>query len=565
MERKYTITNETLLYGLILITALAVRLFLLGRVELTEGEASWAWQAWQSSRGESAALGSQVGYLAFSSFLFRIFGGSDFLARFWPALVGTLVVMLPAALRKQLGLLPALIMAGGLALDPALVTASRTAGSSIPALVFLALALAFFHNYQLAWSTFFLGMGLLSGEGFWLGMLILSLSILAASRLGLIAPVGYFRERISAYKKNSGGNLTGLLLPILILVLFGSSSLTEWRGLTAWVNALPEFISSWFQPAGMSLIKLLIILVLSNPLALIFGLVGFFRAWRRDDSWARFLSICWAAAVLVLVLYPARQGEYLIWAAVPLWGGAAIEFVRVLKSAKSVWATYLVAGLVAVLSSLNWLTFTGMVFQFGNEQALLLQLGLLAASIALVILSMTVISSEWNGSTAWKGLSLGVGLTLFLYMISCLTLDAYTWAHDPRSLYGNQSGPGQMDLLRKSIADASLTATGRSDSIQGVVLVGNPSLRWYLRDLPDFTFADSVDRGNPPPVLITSEEDQTWGESEIYRGQDFVLAVYPGWIGPVPEDWISWIGFRFGPVQREHVILWIRNDINSGY
>jgi hypothetical protein len=66
-------------------------------------------------------------------------------------------------------------------------------------------------------------------------------------------------------------------------------------------------------------------------------------------------------------------------------------------------------------------------------------------------------------------------------------------------------------------------------------------------------------------VLITSEEDQTWGESEIYRGQDFVLAVHPGWAGPVPEDWISWVAFRFGPVQRDHVILWIRNDINSGY
>jgi hypothetical protein len=66
-------------------------------------------------------------------------------------------------------------------------------------------------------------------------------------------------------------------------------------------------------------------------------------------------------------------------------------------------------------------------------------------------------------------------------------------------------------------------------------------------------------------VLITAEQDQSWAGNELYRGQDFVIASHPGWTGVIPDDWISWIAFRFGPVQQEHIILWIRNDIYSGY
>jgi len=565
MERTHKITNETLLYGLIFLTALVVRLFLLGRVPLGEREASWAYQAWQSSRGESAVLGSQVSYLAVTGSLFRFFGGSAFLARFWPALTGAFLVGIPLALRKKLGLVPSLIMAAGLALDPGLVAVSRIAGSPMPALVFLSLSLVYLHNYQLPWSVFFLGLGLFTGPAFWLGILILGLSILVASWLRLIEPLQYFRDRIGSFRDPSGKDPSGLLLPILFLVLIGSSFLTEWQGLTAWASALPEFISSWLHPAGLSLGKLGIILLIGNPLALVFGLLGFIRAWRTEDQLGKYFSISWAVAILVLLIYPGRQESDVVWAALPLWGAAAAGFVNIWKSSRSVWATYALAGLFSVMAALNWLTFIGTVFQFGNDRALLLQLGLLAASLALVILSMTVITGEWNAGTAWKGLALGAGITLLLYMVSALSLDAFLWEKDPRSLYAGSSGPGQMELLQDSISDASLTATGRPDSIQGAALVDRPDLRWNLKDFPGIKFADSVDNGNPPPLLITSEEDQFFAGSENYRGQDFVISTFPGWPGFVPDDWISWIGFRFGPVQRDHIILWIRNDINSGY
>ncbi len=565
MDRNNRITNENLLYGLIFLAALLVRLLLLGQTPLLESEAGWAYQAWQFSRGENIAVGSQVGYLAVSGGLFTLFGGSDFLARFWPAFVGSLAVWIPFLLRKKIAPVPALVTAAGLALDPALVAVSRLAGGPVPGLVFLGLALAAFHTSRMSWAVFFTGLGLLSGPDYWLGLLLLGAVLLVSKLAGFFNPGEYLRTRIAKFKESSDEGLSRLLLPVLLLGLLGSFALTNFQGLTAWVGALPEFVSSWVRPQGISPVRLLTALLISNPFTLLFGGVGMIVSWRIGDRTGKLLSICLGVVVLILLIYPDRQAEDLIWMAIPLWWAAAVELVRIYESARDSWAAYAFAGLVAVLLTLNWLTFIGMVFQPVTNRTLPLQLGLFAASLALVIISMIIVSSEWGGSAAWKGLAAGVGLVLVLYLISSMTLEAYLREKDPRSLFAGGRGSGQLELLRDSIADASLTATGRRDSIQGIATAESDSLRWALRDFQEIRFSSAIDPGNPAPLLITPAEDFSRVDGEIYRGQDFVISTRPGWKGVVPDDWISWIAFRFGPIEREHIILWIRNDIYSGY
>jgi hypothetical protein len=43
-----------------------------------------------------------------------------------------------------------------------------------------------------------------------------------------------------------------------------------------------------------------------------------------------------------------------------------------------------------------------------------------------------------------------------------------------------------------------------------------------------------------------------------------VINTQPGWIGIFPEDWISWIAFRDGPVAKEYIILWVQHAILTG-
>lgn len=565
MKKSNKLTFEISLYILIFLIGLALRLFQLGGNPLLESEAGWAFPAWQLSRGEAIPVGSGVAYLASSEVLFSLFGAGNFLARFWPALVGSALVWLPFFFKKDLNRIPALIIAGGIALDPTLVPASRFVDSPLPALVFLALAVGSFHARKLSWSFFFLGLGLLSGPDFWLGIALLVIVLLISNALDLFSFREYTAARLDVFPVKPQDWLTVLTPALLTFMILGSFFLRNFLGLTAWVGALPEFIQSWGDPVKLGSGKFLVFLVLKNPLILVFGLPGFFTAWRKNDRLGQILSIWFVVSTLGLLLYPGRQSLDLAWLTVPLWIAAGSEFTRLTRSVSGSWLTHSLAGLVVVLVSLNWLTFVGMIFQAGNPNALLLQLGLLLASLALIILSAVIVSSEWGWQTARTGLLNGAAAGLVLYLVASLVLDAYLVSHDPRSVFSDGTGVGQMELLNESIADVSITATGRPDSIRGALISDSQALRWATREFEGLDILVNPPAGIEYPLLITIGDPENSVIQDNYRGQDFVFSTHPAWGRVIPDDWISWIAFREGPLARDYLILWVRNDINSGY
>jgi hypothetical protein len=300
-------------------------------------------------------------------------------------------------------------------------------------------------------------------------------------------------------------------------------------------------------------------------LIIIFGIVGFIRAWLINEGLGKGLALWFVIALVGVVIYPSRQAVDMIWLVIPLWIISAIELDRIFHLALGSWVTQVLAGLVVVLVSLNWLTFTGMIYQSANPNALILHLGLFAASLALLILSGTIVSSEWGQAVARKGLVSGASVGLILYLVASLSLDAYIMDKDPRSIFSGGSGSGQMELLKDSIADASITATGRPESIQGAVIGATDALRWTLRDFQNIDYIISPGSAIDYPVVITAGEENSLPLEENYRGQDFVLSSTPGWDRILPDNWISWIGFREGPIVNEYLVLWIRNDVYSGY
>ncbi len=578
MNKDTRITREKFVYILIFLTALLLRLILLGRSPLVDSEAAWAFQAWQIHLGEQLSVGSQVGYLSFTEILFSFFGGSDFLARLWPAFVGSLIVWVPYQMRKNLKEIPALLLAVGLAFDPALVSVSRIAAGPIPALIFLLLSAAAFYRGKWSWLAITLGLGLISGPAFWLGFLLLISTGFVSSLLGISDLRQFIQNRMSLLQDKKG-KLSNLLdtftIPLIIFVLISSFFLRNIQGLSAWTGALPEFITGLIQFDGFQALGLLINLVVSNPLILVFGIAGFISSWRKNDQVGKVTSIWFGLSLLLLLLIPGRQAVDLVWLVFPLWVAAARELFRIYNSTNNSWPIFGLTALVSVLFVLNWLTFTGMVFQIGNSQAVLLQIGLLLASILLVLIASAMVSGgytirlwlmtaeEWHPSL--KGLSLGVAGMLILYVLSALVQGGYLRQGDPRSLWSDGSGAGQIKLLQDSIYDASITQTGRGDAIQGVVVGSWDTLHWALRELEGIEYQESFDSEKLPSLIITSELDHFLVNQEMYRGQDFVLETRPGWEGIIPTDWRSWIAFRSGPVEKEDIILWIRNDIYSGY
>src|SRR5512138_1379152 len=108
-----------LLYLLAFILAFAVRLVKLDTPPLSDNEARWALQALGVAQGMRPLLGSQPAYILLTSVLFYGLGaGTNFLARFVPALAGSALVLVPALFAHRLKPRTSVVLAFMLALEP---------------------------------------------------------------------------------------------------------------------------------------------------------------------------------------------------------------------------------------------------------------------------------------------------------------------------------------------------------------------------------------------------------------------------------------------------------------
>ncbi len=128
--RSTGLTVEHGLYLVILLVAFGLRFINLGVAPLLPLEAAQAWPAWLAATGTqvagSPAAASALLY-GLQSLLFFVTGANEVLARLLPALIGTVLVLLPWWWRDWLGRGGALAVALLLALDPWLVALGRTA------------------------------------------------------------------------------------------------------------------------------------------------------------------------------------------------------------------------------------------------------------------------------------------------------------------------------------------------------------------------------------------------------------------------------------------------------
>src|ERR1043165_1665246 len=87
--------NEGWLYWLAFLIALGFRFIDLGTSTLTDSEATFALQALHITQGQAPLLGPQPGYILFTSILFAVIKNTNFMARFIPAIVGSVLVFVP--------------------------------------------------------------------------------------------------------------------------------------------------------------------------------------------------------------------------------------------------------------------------------------------------------------------------------------------------------------------------------------------------------------------------------------------------------------------------------------
>jgi hypothetical protein len=547
---------ESLLYVLAFLIALALRFIALGAIPLADAEAAPALQALRIAQGENPALAPHPFYILSTSVMFFLYGGgTNFLARLLPALIGSLLVFAPLLFDSRLKPRPSLLLAFFIALDPGMVAISRQAASPIFAIAFVIFAFGFLNKNKPALASAFAALALLSGPSVWFGILALGITwaILQAFRL----PSSAFRLLPSDSRL-----LPSALPPFLLtFILAGSLFFIVPNGLSAAFASLPAFLAKWTSVSDVTTGRLFLSLLVYQPLAFLLALIAIVRGWIQNSPRVVLLSIAMLVPLLLAVFLPARQMGDLVWMLIPLNAVAALELCRCLNIHPD--ERIEVAGvslLTVFIWTFAWLGLSGMVWISWDTSEYTMRILMLTGVLVLLALSLLLVAMGWSIRIARFGGVFGMMVVLGALGIGGAFGSAGLRGRDAPELWWLNSAPAQVNLLQATVRELSQFSTG-DDFSAGVVIAGLdiPSLEWALRDHPAQTAA-SLDVSSSPPFVITSLEMNP-ALVAAYRGQDFTWRQSPGWQTALPVMWMRWFIIRDMPQTDETIILWARDDL----
>ncbi|HLF74457.1 MAG TPA: hypothetical protein VI524_08935 [Anaerolineales bacterium] len=572
--------NEGWLYGLAFLIALGLRLIQLGASPLTDTEATLALQALQLAQGQAPLLGSQPGYILFTSILFAVINTTNFMARLIPAIVGSALVFAPYFFREKIKPRPALILAFLFAIDPGLVALSRQASGTILAVTFLLLAWGMWRNRRAIPAGIFAGLALLSGPSLWAGLLVLGLTWLFLQGMTKPAP-GETTDQppITNYREVSlWGQLPLLdyrpaLTSLLFTLLFGGTLFfLSPNGLSAWLSALPEYLQGWIAPSSMTSGRVLWAFFAYEPLGIFLAILSLIRGYRTKSRRILRLGLWLAVALLLAVFY--RQTAELVWVILPLLTLAALELSRALHifAEERVELGVVVLALMILLvymwfdlskialdpvSNLaaTTLPFFGRSIQLAGAPYMVL-----LGAFLIIILCVAFVAFGWSARTAWLGTTWAFVIFLGIYSLAAAWGASGLRAQNGLELWTPDPPPAQSHLLLASVDDVSEFSLG-NDKAQPVTVMGidSPALEWALRDRT-VEFVAALDPQVAPPIVITPLMSDP-GLPAAYRGQDFTWRQRPLWEQIQSPDWIRWLVFRQLPRENETIILWVRDDL----
>ena len=567
-------TLEHALYALALGLAVSLRFLQLGRLPLSDFEADWALQALRVAQGLKPAIGPNPAYVHLTAISFFIFGATNFLARFWPALAGSVLVLTPLFLRNRIGRIPALLLAFGLAFDPGLVAMSHLAGGPILAITCLVLAGLNWLDGQRLPAGCFAGLALLCGPSVWFGLLGIVFTWAFTSVFGrslpaqakektddeetVAVPTQPRPDRIRRLNREEFRGAIAWGLGTLLVV--GSLFILSPQGLPAFMMSFVESLRGWWTPSEVPVWRLLLALPAYEILPLGFGLAGAVRGFLKRDTGSICLGI-WALVSLVLALiYPGKQTSDLIWTLLPLWVLASIELGHHFDfEGRNRWELAGLITLVITLLVFGWLDLAGVTtMDLSTEQARM-RLYLLIAVVFLIGLSLLLVGAGWSANVArlggvWGGV---ISLTVFTFAMSTgaaglrepLTIEL--WQPVPRS--------GRVDVLLKVANQISELNTGYNGQLPLTVLgVNSPALQWLFRDWQ--VQQASALAPDAMPELVISSVDQLSLASD-YRGEALPLSEVADWGHNTPSVWLKWFVYRQMPILHQDIILWVRSDL----
>lgn len=559
---RKAVTSEHLLYILILFVSLGLRFAALGRVPLNDREATLALQSLAISQGAMTNLSGEPGYLTLTSFLFFIFGTSEFWARFWPALMGSVVVVIPYLYRGMIGKRISLALAFFLAIDPVLIAASRTSGGGMIAMAGILAGMGFWLANKKALSGICFGLAVMGGVDLWPGTLVIGLAFITSIWI------------INPRKKDQQVNITtepqirrAIVAGVLTFLAIGSILLMFPKGISTLGSSLVEYFQSWGSGYDFPFYQAGLLWLFTQLPGIVLGVWGVLNPESLNQPLRRFLLYWWIGALLIILLNPARNLQELFWISIPMWVFAAAQLVYFIDhtqiESKAVMLAEAAATIALIIFSILNLIY--LINSAGLDQ-IAIRNRLIGAVLPLILLIVFTVLMAWGWSenSARKGLLVGLGVILIVGYIGSSWKAASLGSNPGSEILGGQAFPAGRQYFLTSISDLSKWKTGQPDAID-IQLVGinSPSLDWALRDFKALTHETLLNVNTTPSVVI-SEVDVDLQSSAIYRGQKLVWAVKPDPQLLSIKEWVKWGFLRKAPLQKTEYLLWARNDLFAG-
>lgn len=558
---------EKIAYLLILLLALALRFTRLGLPALTDSEAALALQALGIAQGTDPALTSQVAYVNFSAILFFIFGSTNFLARFWPALAGTALVFVPYLFRDQLKPRAAILLAAFMAIDPALVSFSRQAGSPIFAVTFSLLALAFWMRTQPRLSGLFLGLALLSGPSLWtglIGLLLTRLFLLGFTPREKPTEDSNATPALQTDSPIEKPNYRLLITSVALTILFASTLfLLVPQGLGAWLGSIPEFFSAQTASPFLSRSNLFIVFVAYELLAVLLAVIAILRGVLTTARRVIRLTVWALVAFAVPMLYSAHLPGDLIWAVLPMLTLAALELSRHLQLPRTdQLETAGVAFFTLLLLFFAWLDFNALWYTPLSTPQGTLRIWLFIGALFLIIVSAVLVAYGWSPRIARVGVAWGGALVLGAFTLGAAWGGAGMRNPLSAELWTGDAPIAQADLIAQTVNDVSEWSTGDPYNLKVIVYgVDSPALMWTLR-FHRVERVAGLDASSTPELVVTLPQESLQLAAS-YRGQDFTWRKVPMW-DQFSAFTLQWLTYHELPVQTDTVVLWVRSDLSVG-
>ena len=569
------LTVEVALYILIGMIATGLRFYALGAQPLRESEAAQALAAWRFYQGNlKGATGYSPLLFLGNVFCFALLGASEAMARLVPALSGTVLAVLPYFLRRHLGRSGALAASILLALSPSTLFFSRHLGGPIVVTACVLAVLVGFFGYldskqpKYAYLTAgALALSLSTAPLIYTFVLIFGTFLLLLGLVDRLANVdmGWSAVLVAWRTAREEKDLlkNSALVLAVVLVLVCTAFLLNFAGLPAALDFLPTWLAQLGpQPDAQPWYYYLQLLVLYEPLILVFGLIGLvYHYLRQRDILTTFLLYWTVAATVIYALTGQKAPGNVLLLVLPLALLASLLLGRFWDQLAQA-ATWGAEGLFVALSLPVVVYFAIQLAGYAsNGQAVYLYLAL----VSLVVLpSLIALCWMWLG----QGPALRCGGIILLLVLAMLTVGLsvglnYHRAADPREpMVAEATSPGVVDLAT-TLERVSSHQEGDPHTIAITVEEATgPILAWHLRNFGNTRFVEQLSSSIETPVVITpaKEEEPTLGGS--YVGQSFALQATWNPQGLTRTERVRWLLYREAPtpVKSRDVVLWVRQQ-----